>query len=101
MQAVVHTNLLGALLCTRAALHLMSKQEGGGHVFNMDGAGADGTATPNYAAYGATKAGADSCCACGSERHSAETYIKMPVNAYDGDSCEIDRKRLPPSCVSM
>jgi chlorophyll(ide) b reductase len=28
-----------------------------GHVFNMDGAGADGSATANYAAYGATKAG--------------------------------------------
>ena len=30
----------------------------GGHIFNMDGAGADGLPTPQYAAYGATKAGA-------------------------------------------
>ena len=36
----------------------MRAQHGGGHVFNMDGAGADGMATPSYAAYGATKAGA-------------------------------------------
>ena len=57
MQQVVQTNLLGALLCTRAALQIMSAQESGGHVFNMDGAGADGNATPNYAVYGATKSG--------------------------------------------
>jgi len=97
---VVQTNLLGALLCTRAALQVsgggrglqggggvggprclvlalrslasrsrahsphapippqvMRGQEGGGHVWNVDGAGADGNATPHYAAYGATKAG--------------------------------------------
>lgn len=57
VQQVVKTNLLGALLCTRAALISMHKQGRRGHVFNMDGAGANGVATPNYAAYGATKAG--------------------------------------------
>ena len=55
--AVVNTNLLGGLLCTRAALRLLASQAKGGHVFNMDGAGADGLPTPQYAAYGATKAG--------------------------------------------
>jgi chlorophyll(ide) b reductase len=55
---VVSTNLLGCLLCTRAAMRVMARQPGGGHVFNMDGAGADGLPTPQYAAYGATKAGA-------------------------------------------
>ncbi len=54
---VVQTNLLGSLLCTRAAARAMAAT-GGGHIFNMDGAGADGQATPQYAAYGATKAGA-------------------------------------------
>ena len=58
LAAVVQTNLLGSLLCTRAAMAQMARQNGGGHVFNMDGAGADGTPTPQYAAYGATKAGA-------------------------------------------
>ncbi len=53
---VVQTNLLGSLLCTRAAARAMAAA-GGGHIFNMDGAGADGQATPQYAAYGATKAG--------------------------------------------
>ena len=33
----------------------MKDQDKGGHIFNMDGAGADGNPTPRYAAYGATK----------------------------------------------
>jgi NAD(P)-dependent dehydrogenase (short-subunit alcohol dehydrogenase family) len=61
LRAVVTTNLQGSLLCTRAALRAMARQPRGGHVFNMDGAGADGMATPQYAAYGATKAGAGAC----------------------------------------
>ena len=60
LQRVVSTNMVGSLLCTRAAMHLMHKQPNGGHIFNMDGAGADGMPTPQYAAYGATKAGAAS-----------------------------------------
>ena len=35
----------------------MRSQPAGGHIFNIDGAGADGNPTPQYAAYGATKAG--------------------------------------------
>lgn len=50
--AVVKTNLLGTLLCSRAAAKLMLQQELGGHIFIMDGAGADGSPTPQYAAYG-------------------------------------------------
>ena len=57
LQQVVSTNMVGTLLCTRAAMQVMQKQSGGGHIFNMDGAGADGMPTPQYAAYGATKAG--------------------------------------------
>ncbi|EFJ51061.1 hypothetical protein VOLCADRAFT_103703 [Volvox carteri f. nagariensis] len=57
IEQVVRTNLLGTLLSTRQAISLFSRQPGGGHVFNVDGAGADGFPTPNYAAYGATKAG--------------------------------------------
>ena len=56
MEAVVKTNLLGSILCTRAVMLTMKDQHGGGHIFNMDGAGADGSATPSYAAYGSTKA---------------------------------------------
>eukprot|EP00897_Mesotaenium_endlicherianum_P010690 jgi/Mesen1/964/ME000012S00515 len=37
------------------AIILMREQSRGGHIFNMDGAGADGNATPRFAAYGATK----------------------------------------------
>lgn len=53
--AVVETNVLGVMLSCREAIRVMRSQPGGGHVFNMDGAGADGGATPRFAAYGATK----------------------------------------------
>lgn len=53
---IVNTNLLGSLLCTRHAINLMENQCSGGHVFNTEGAGSDFSPTPNYAAYGATKA---------------------------------------------
>ena len=57
IESVVKTNLLGTMYGTRAALRMFQQQEQrGGHVFNMDGAGYDGNATPNYAAYGSTKA---------------------------------------------
>ena len=56
MNEIISTNLLGSMLCCREALALMREQEGGGVVFNMDGAGSQGTATPRFAAYGATKA---------------------------------------------
>ena len=58
LQQVVQTNMVGTLLCTRAAMQFMQHQSSGGHIFNMDGAGADGMPTPQYAAYGATKSGA-------------------------------------------
>lgn len=35
----------------------MRNQKEDGHIFNMDGAGADGGGTPRFAAYGATKRG--------------------------------------------
>ena len=40
---------------TLQAIRVMRDQSAGGHIFNMDGAGADGGATPRFAAYGATK----------------------------------------------
>lgn len=57
VQEVVATNLTGSLLCTKRAMQLMASQKTRGHIFNMDGAGADLAPTPRYAAYGATKAG--------------------------------------------
>ena len=55
LERIVDTNVLGVMLCCREAIKLMRSQPRGGHVFNMDGAGADGGATPRFAAYGATK----------------------------------------------
>jgi chlorophyll(ide) b reductase len=43
---VVRTNLTGSLLVTRAAMRAMAAQPGGGHIFNTEGAGSDGNATP-------------------------------------------------------
>lgn len=54
--SIVATNLTGSLLCAREAIRAMSGQLGGGHIFNMDGAGSSGGRTPRYAVYGATKA---------------------------------------------
>lgn len=54
---VVETNVLGVMLCCKEAFRVMKDQPSGGHVFLMDGAGADGGATPRFAAYGATKRG--------------------------------------------
>jgi chlorophyll(ide) b reductase len=55
IQSITDTNILGSLLCCRQAITLMSQQPGRGHIFLMDGAGADGGPTPRFAAYGATK----------------------------------------------
>ncbi|KAL1828270.1 hypothetical protein DCAR_0207468 [Daucus carota subsp. sativus] len=52
---VVTTNTLGLMICCREAINMMLKQPGGGHIFNIDGAGSDGRPTPRFAAYGATK----------------------------------------------
>jgi chlorophyll(ide) b reductase len=57
LASIVGTNLLGTLLCCRAATNVMAGQNGGGgHVFLVDGAGSDGWPTPLVTAYGATKA---------------------------------------------
>ena len=57
IEAVLGTNLRGALFGSRAAIALMQKQDGGGGaVFNVDGTGSRGNATTNSAAYGASKA---------------------------------------------
>ena len=53
--SIVETNVLGVMLGCKEAIRVMRNQPDGGHVFNMDGAGADGGATPRFAAYGATK----------------------------------------------
>jgi chlorophyll(ide) b reductase len=70
LRSVVRTNLLGALRCAKSGLRHLSPSSSStnsddntpssarpsGHLFFMDGAGADGSATPMYSAYGGTKA---------------------------------------------
>lgn len=55
IQRIVNTNSLGVILSSREAIDAMKDQNKSGHLFNMDGAGADGGPTPRFAAYGATK----------------------------------------------
>lgn len=55
-KSVITTNLLGSMLCTKYAIAMFERQNFGS-LFYVDGAGSDGSATPNYAVYGATKAG--------------------------------------------
>ncbi|KAL4589638.1 hypothetical protein LXL04_002546 [Taraxacum kok-saghyz] len=57
ISAIVSTNLVGSILCTREAMHVMSNQHKAGHIFNMDGAGSGGSSTPLTAVYGSTKCG--------------------------------------------
>lgn len=56
LEAVVRTNVLGAMAATRIALAGMQQQPGGGQVFNFEGFGSDGMVTPGFAVYGTTKA---------------------------------------------
>lgn len=58
IETVLRANLHGALFGCRAALSLMLQQPGHAPcaIFNMDGSGSRGNATPNAAAYGASKA---------------------------------------------
>jgi len=55
LRQICETNVLGIMLGCRQAIRTMKDQPGGGHIFNMDGAGADGSPTPRFAAYGSTK----------------------------------------------
>eukprot|EP01128_Nolandella_sp_AFSM9_P004834 TRINITY_DN2254_c0_g1_i1.p1 TRINITY_DN2254_c0_g1~~TRINITY_DN2254_c0_g1_i1.p1 ORF type:complete len:330 (-),score=53.08 TRINITY_DN2254_c0_g1_i1:593-1582(-) len=54
---VVNTNMTGAMLTASIALDAMRKQKNPSHFFFTAGGGSSGRATPNYAAYGFTKAG--------------------------------------------
>jgi chlorophyll(ide) b reductase len=54
---IISTNLLGTCVACNIAYDIMSKQNTGGAIFNLAGAGSDGRAIENYAVYGATKSG--------------------------------------------
>lgn len=57
IQNIILTNLLGTCVSCNIAYDIMSKQNTGGAIFNLAGAGSDGRAIENYAVYGATKSG--------------------------------------------
>jgi hypothetical protein len=88
----------------------MRDQPSGGHIFNMDGAGADGGATPRFAAYGASKRGLAQlgkslqvcllttpvffcmlCCQC----FKADSQVSQPLSITDTDHVILPCVTLP------
>lgn len=57
IQDIIAINLTAPMFFTKKAFDIMSMQCTGGDVFNIVGAGSNGKGTPNFALYGATKAG--------------------------------------------
>lgn len=57
LENIIKTNLLGTAIACQQVFPVMNRQLTGGAIFNLAGAGSDGSATPNYSVYGATKAG--------------------------------------------
>lgn len=57
MVDIINTNLVGTCNACKIVHDVMKNQSTGGAIFNLAGAGSDGSATPNYPVYGATKAG--------------------------------------------
>lgn len=57
VEDIIRTNLLGTCIACKLVHEVMEKQETGGAIFNLAGAGSDGRATSSYSVYGATKAG--------------------------------------------
>jgi NAD(P)-dependent dehydrogenase (short-subunit alcohol dehydrogenase family) len=56
IDAVIRTNVIGAMLATHIALNGMLAQDGGGQIFNFEGFGSDGMVRPGMAIYGSSKA---------------------------------------------
>jgi chlorophyll(ide) b reductase len=54
---IIETNLLGSCISCKLMYEIMSKQKTGGSIFNLAGAGSNGSASPLYSVYGSTKAG--------------------------------------------
>jgi chlorophyll(ide) b reductase len=75
--SIVDTNVLGVMLCCQAAIKTMRRQQRGGHIFNMEGAGANGNPTPRFAAYGATKRALSQFGQSVQARYTPAVFIKI------------------------
>lgn len=53
--SIMTTNLLSTCLLSKSCQKIMQRQDTGGAIFNIAGAGSDGRPTLNYSMYGATK----------------------------------------------
>ena len=56
LSSIIGTNLLATSITCKVAHEIMMKQQSGGAIFNVNGAGSDGAATLGFSAYGSTKA---------------------------------------------
>ena len=56
IDAVIRTNVIGAMTATHIALNGMLAQDGGGKIFNFEGFGSDGMVRAGMAIYGTSKA---------------------------------------------
>lgn len=52
---IVYTNLLGTMYCSHLIIPVFRTQLNKGVLINVEGAGSNGFATPNYSVYGSTK----------------------------------------------
>lgn len=74
IDAVIRTNVIGAMWATHVALNGMLAQQGGGQIFNFEGFGSDGMVRPGMAIYGSSKAAMRYFC-----RSMAKEYPEGPV----------------------
>lgn len=72
LYAVVNTNLIGVMYCCKVAIEGMMSQDGGGHIYNMEGLGSQGELNKGSSPYGASKYGL--------------AYLTKVLNAELGDS---------------
>ena len=57
IEEIILTNLVATCVASKIVYEIMKNQPSGGAIYNIAGAGSNGFATPNFAIYGATKAG--------------------------------------------
>ena len=57
IEDIINTNLVGTCISCKYMYEIMNLQNTGGSIFNLAGAGSDGSASPLYSIYGSTKAG--------------------------------------------
>jgi len=79
LYAVVNTNLIGVMYCCKVAIEGMMSQDGGGHIYNMEGLGSQGELNKGSSPYGASNS------PYGASKYGL-AYLTKVLNAELGDS---------------